>query len=165
MAPYQVTRFPITWMVKNNEFPFLEMKMSCSPKGNLQFVVFMIKGQQLKYAIKESTHTPSTLRAISSGFLNRPAKLTSRTPSLHYEGVDKVYPDHANALCKAGLAPPNFPTMGDLWKIQDKTLELQNEKEPEIIKKEKQKCLLLWRLFTLLFYVYIHSDQQAKHII
>ena len=59
---------------------------------------------------------------------NRLAKLTSQKPSLHYEGVDKFYPDHANSLRKAGLAPPDFPTMGDLWKMQDGKLEVENEK-------------------------------------
>ena len=99
----------------NDEFPFLDMKMSWSPEGGLQFGVFSKKGQQLKYVGKESTHTPSTLRAIPFGVLNRLAKLTSRKPSIHSEGVYNIYPDHANALRKASLTPPNFPTMGDLW--------------------------------------------------
>ena len=89
--------------------------MSWSPEGNLQFSAFREKGQQLKYAGKESTHAPGTPHAIPSGFLNCLAKLTSRKPSLHFEGVEKVYPDHANSFIKAGLVPPNFLTMGDLW--------------------------------------------------
>ena len=106
-------------IVTNDKFPFLDMKMSWSPEGNLQFGVFRKNGQQLKYVGKEITHTPSTLRAIPSGVLNRLAKLTSRKPSIHYEGVDKIYPDHANALRKAGLAPTNLTTIGDLWSKQD----------------------------------------------
>ena len=35
-------------IVMNNEFPFLDMKMSWSPKGELQFGVFRKKGQKLK---------------------------------------------------------------------------------------------------------------------
>ena len=61
-----------------------------------------------------STHTPRTLRAIPSGFLNHLAKFTSRNPSIQAEAVDKIYPALANALHKAVLAPPVFPTMGDL---------------------------------------------------
>ena len=76
--------------------------------------MFRKKGQQLKYVRKESTHTLVTLPAIPPGVLNRLAKLTSRKPSIHYEGVEKIYPDHANVLCKAGLTPPNFLTMGYL---------------------------------------------------
>ena len=102
-----------------DEFPFLDMKMKWNPEGELNFSVFRKAGQQLKYVGKESTHAPSTLHAIPSGVLNGLAKITSRNPSLHSEGVDKVYPDHANALPKAGLAPPDFPTMGNLWKMQD----------------------------------------------
>ena len=60
--------------------------------------------------------------------MNRLAKLASQKPSLNSEGVDKVYPDHAKALCKAGLAPPNFSTMLDLWKNQDEKLDIENEK-------------------------------------
>ena len=45
----------------NDKFPFLDMKMSWSHEGDLQFGVFRKKGQQLKYVGKESTHTPGTL--------------------------------------------------------------------------------------------------------
>ena len=39
-------------IVTNNEFPFLDMKMSWSPEGVLQFGLFRKKGQQLKYVEK-----------------------------------------------------------------------------------------------------------------
>ena len=113
--------------------------------------MFRKKWQLLKYVRKESTHTPDTLRAIPSVILNRFAKTTSRKPSIHSEGVDKIYPHHANALCKAGLAPPNFLTMGYLWSKQDKKVDI--EKEPDV--KKKQKFLLLCCLITL-FSKYIH---------
>ena len=96
----------------NDEFPFLDMKMSWSPEVYQQFGVFRGKGQQLKYVGKESTHTPGTLRAIPSGVFNHLAKLTSRNPSVQAEAVDTIYPAHTNALRKAGLAPPVFRTMG-----------------------------------------------------
>ena len=129
-TPAKEERFQI---VTNDEFPFLDMKMSWSPEGGLKFVVFREKGQQLKYVVNESTHTPGTLRVIPSGVLNRLAKLTSRKPSIHSEVVDKIYPDHTNALCKAGLEPPNFPTMGDLFIKQDYKMDI--EKEPDVSKK------------------------------
>ena len=88
------------------------MKMSWSPEGDLKFGVFRKIVQQLRYVGRESTHTPGTLRAIPSGVLNRLAKLTSRNPSIKAEAVDKIYPAHANAIRKAVLAPPVFPTMG-----------------------------------------------------
>ena len=65
------------------ESVMLDMKMSWSPEGDLQFGVFSKKVQQLKYVGEESTHTPGTLRAIPSGVLNRLAKLTSIKPSIH----------------------------------------------------------------------------------
>ena len=95
------------------------MKMSWSPEGDLQFGLFRKKRQQFKDVGKESTSTPGTFHAIPSGVLNRLAKLTSRNPSVHAEAVDKIYPAHVNALRKAGLAPPVFPIMVDLWIKQD----------------------------------------------
>ena len=118
------------------------MKMSWSPEGDLKFGVFRKKVQQLKYFGKESTHTPGTPRAIPSGVLNRIAKLTSRKASTKYEEVEKIYPDHANALHKAGLAPPNFLTMGYLWSNQDEKIDI--EKEPYVSKKKNINiCFLL----------------------
>ena len=97
----------------NDEFPFLDMKTSWYPEGQLQFVFSSKKGQQLKYVGQESTHTPITLRAIPSGVLNCLAKFTSPNFSIYAEAVDKIHPDHANALHKSGLAPPILPTMGN----------------------------------------------------
>ena len=45
-----------------DEFPFLDMGMSWSLEVDLKFGVFSKKGQQLKYIVKESNHTPSTRR-------------------------------------------------------------------------------------------------------
>ena len=98
--------------------------MSWPPEGDLQFGVFREKGQQLKYVRNEITHTPGTLREIPLGVLNRLAKLTSIKPSIHSEGVDTIYPNHMIALCKAGLAPPNFLTMGDLWSNQYERVDI-----------------------------------------
>ena len=106
------------------------------------------KGQQLNYIRKESTHTPGTLRAIPSWGLNCLAKLTEKT-SVHSEGVDKISPDHANALRNAGVAPPDFPTMGDLWSKQDEKVD--TEKEPDVNKKMNRNvyiCVAYSRYFS-----------------
>ena len=92
------------------------------------------------------THTVPSARShreSSTALRNSPREKTS----LHSEGVDRVYPEHANALCKAVLAPPDSPTMGDLWKMQDEKLEIENEKEPDV-KKKKHKYLFLCCLLT-----------------
>ena len=68
----------IVKILTNDKFLFLDMKMSWSPEGDLQFILFRKRGQKLKYVGKESTHTPGNLRAIFSGVLNRLAKLTSK---------------------------------------------------------------------------------------
>ena len=87
------------------------MKTRWSPEGGLKFIVLMNKIQQLKYAGTISTHTPGTLRAILSGVLNRLCKNRLAKTLFNSEGVDKIYPDHANALREAGLAPPIFLIM------------------------------------------------------
>ena len=112
-------------IVTNNKFPVLDMKMIWSPEGDLKFGLFRENGKQLNYVGKEITHRPGTLHAITLGVLNRPDKLTSRKPSIHSEGVDKIYPNHVNALRKAGLVPPNFLTMGDLWRKQDAKVDME----------------------------------------
>ena len=146
-------------IVTNDKFPFLDM---WSPEGDLQFSVFRKRGQQLKYVGKENTYPPGTLRATPSGVLNCLAKLTSRKPSLHSEGVDKIYPDHANALRKAGLAPSNLPTMGDLWSKQDEKVD--TEKEPDVNNKKNRNvyfCVAYSRYFS----TYIHRviSRQKKY--
>ena len=109
----------------------------------------------MKYSGKESTHTPGTLRAIPSGALNRLAKLTSRNPSIQAEAVDKIYPAHANAnaLRKASLAPPGFPTMGDLWRKQDEKVEAEKERDVSV---KKNKNVYFCVAYSRYFYTSIH---------
>ena len=57
-------------------------------------------------------------------------------------------PDHAISIRKAGLAPSNFPTMGDLWSKQDETVDM--EKEPDVNKKKNRNvyfCVAYSRYF------------------
>ena len=89
-----------------------------------------------------STHIPGTLRAIPSGVLNRLAKLTSRNPSIHAEAVYNIYPAHVNALCKAGLAPSVFPTMGYLCRKQYEKVETEKEKDVSEKKTEMSTFVL-----------------------
>ena len=125
------------------------MKMSWSPEGDLQFGFFINKWQQLKYVSKESTHTPGTLRKIPYGVLNRLAKLTSRKPSVQAESVYTISPAHANTLCKAGLAPPVFPTMGELWEKQDEKVEKNKERDVSVKKNRNVYfCVAYSRYFS-----------------
>ena len=127
--------------------------------------MFRKKGQQFKYVVKESIHTTSTLRVIPSGFLNRYSKLTSGKPSIHSEGVDKIYPKHANSLRKAGLAPPNFPKIGDLWYKQDEREDIDIEKEPDIRKNKKRNvyfCVAYSCFFTSIHRVINRLKQSSN---
>ena len=63
--------------VTNNKLPFLDMKRSWSPEGDLKFGVFRKNGHQFNYVDKGSIHTPSDLCSIPSRVLNHLAKITS----------------------------------------------------------------------------------------
>ena len=84
--------------------------------------------------------------------------------SYHYSpleasAVDSIYPAHANALRKAGLAPSVFPTIVELWEKQDEKLEKKRTRRQ---RKEKQKCLFLCCLPKLFFYGNPQGDRQDK---
>ena len=92
------------------------MKISWFPEGGLKFWFFLKMGPQLNYVDKDSTKIHRTIRKIFSGVLNHMEKLNLWTSETNSKLVDAVYPDHVNALRKAGLAPFIFPTMGYLWR-------------------------------------------------
>ena len=99
-------------IVENDEFPSLDMKMSWSPEGGIQFGIFRKNGHKLKYVSMGNTHTPGNIHIITSGVLNRLPKIISPKTYLNSKKVDNIYPDHANTLCKVGLATPIFPIIG-----------------------------------------------------
>ena len=69
----------------------------------------------------------------------------------HSEGVEKIYPNHANALRKTGLAPPIFPTMGELWKNKYENMDIENEKEPDVNRNKNRNvylCIAYSRYFS-----------------
>ena len=110
--------------------------MIWSPEEDLKFLVFRRKGQKFNNVGKGITHTPVILHEIPPGVRNHLAKITLRKPSFHFEIVENVYPDHVNALHKAGLAPSILPKMGELWKGRDEKWILTRKKT---LKSAKRK--------------------------
>ena len=94
-----------------SSFPFLEMKMEWNEEGRLEFAVYSKPKQQIKYLHKYSNHTNSCKKEIPKGFFGHLAKITTSTHLNHNSRLDKLYPAHAAALKKAGLAPPKFPIL------------------------------------------------------
>ena len=86
-----------------------------------------------------------------------------RKPSFHSERLDKIYPDHANALCKAGLAPLILPTMGELWENNDENIDIENKKESDINKKKNRNIYFFVACY--FFYLYPQGDQQDFFLI
>ena len=65
-------------------------------------------------------------------------------------------------MSKAGLAPSNLPTMGDLWSKQDEKVD--TEKEPDVNNKKNRNvyfCVAYSRYFS----TYIHRviSRQKKY--
>eukprot|EP00957_Ditylum_brightwellii_P162278 12356116-Ditylum_brightwellii.AAC.1 len=98
-------------------------------QGKLLFPIYKKEGQQLKYVDRQSTHRPSTFWSITNRVLKRLSQLTSRSEDLKEVGINKVYPGHAGALSKAGLAEQHFPTFGEVWSRED--LEAPKEKKKQ----------------------------------
>ena len=73
----------------------------------------------------------------------------SQKPSFHYEGVDKIYPDRTNSLRKAGLAPPIFPTMVELWKDQDEDMEFMTKNNLTSTKRKTEMSIFALHIHTI----------------
>ena len=114
---------------RSEYFPYLDMEMFWLTENDLNFQVHLKLNQQLKYLNKGSTHTEACFVAIPSGVVRRLALLTMRTNELEDIRMDELYPLHAKALWVANLAPPIFPTHGEI-------LDSLTMREP----KENDKC-------------------------
>jgi hypothetical protein len=95
----------------NPAFPYLDMEMYWSGRGQLRFRVHLKPNQQLLYLSRGSSHTSSCYRDIESDVLGRLAKLTSATAANLGRPMHQLYPEHAEALQRAGLSSSRLPTL------------------------------------------------------
>jgi hypothetical protein len=95
----------------NPAFPYLDMEMYWSGRGQLRFRVDLEPKLQLLYLNRGSSHTSSCYRAIVSGVLDRLAKLTSATAANLGRPMHQLYPEHTKALQRAGLSSNRLPTL------------------------------------------------------
>ena len=66
--------------------------------------------------------------------------ITSLTPENENLRIDELYPTHAEALARAGLAPSEYPTLWDFYdKIQQQQTENEGTEEPESTAKQAKK--------------------------
>lgn len=56
-------------IVHNKHFPYLDTEIFWK-RGELKFQIHLKPNQKLKYLNRDSTHLPSTFRAIPAGVLN-----------------------------------------------------------------------------------------------
>eukprot|EP00957_Ditylum_brightwellii_P059276 4500154-Ditylum_brightwellii.AAC.1 len=70
---------------------------------------------------KNSTHRPTTFKSIANRVFTWLARLTLKIAANQNACIDDIYPDHAEALFMADLAPPtDFPTFNKLWNDDEK---------------------------------------------
>eukprot|EP00957_Ditylum_brightwellii_P077991 5928160-Ditylum_brightwellii.AAC.1 len=86
---------------KKNMFPFLDMKMMWDDMVFLQFGVYHKEGQAIKYVDCSSCPRPCTFKCISSRVYLRLGRLTSTMTENGKKYLDKIYPEHAEALLAA----------------------------------------------------------------
>eukprot|EP00957_Ditylum_brightwellii_P204930 15341434-Ditylum_brightwellii.AAC.1 len=86
------------------------------------------KGKKKESRVK-STYRPSTFRSITNRVLKRLSRITLRSEDLKEVRIDKVYPGHAEALRKAGLAEQHFPTFGEVWGKEELEASVEKKKK------------------------------------
>ena len=69
-------------IISDEVFPYLDMEMFWNPRGELRFQIHLKPNQKLQYLNSDSTHLPSTLKAIPVGVLQRLSKLTFASKKL-----------------------------------------------------------------------------------
>ena len=139
----------------DNFFPFLDMELKWNSKKELRFSVHFKPNQKLKYLNNGSCHTRCCMKAIPSGVIKRLAKLTSREGNLKAK-MDNLYPNHAEALRKAGLAPKEFPTLEEVG---------SNSKSSEEIKKKRRLRKFTRQIFFCVGVSKAFEGKNAIHII
>ena len=95
----------------NKTFPFLDVEFFWSKREVLRTRVYLKPNQHLKYLNSDSEHTNACIKAIPKGVLQRLTKLTSLNADNHDKTINTLYPEHANALRQAGIAPSRFSTL------------------------------------------------------
>ena len=129
-------------VVRDKEFPFLDMKLLWSEEGNLQFQIYRKPNQQLRYLNKGSTHTKACFKAIPTGVFKRMAKLTTVTEDNADKSLRELYPKLFAALDTAELLKgTRVPTLAE----EIKKLAVQpTTKDREARQKERSRRRMMF---------------------
>jgi len=93
---------PETSIETGNFFPCPDAELVWATNGNLQFRVHLKPNQQLKCLNADSIHTKARFKAMPSGVCKRLSKLTTITETNKNLPLDKICPQHFQALQQAG---------------------------------------------------------------
>jgi len=94
-----------------NFFQCLDTELVWATNGNLQFWVHLEPNQQLKHPNADGIHTKACFKAIPSGVYKTLSELTKITETNKNLPLDKIYPQHFQALQHAGLVTKKVPTL------------------------------------------------------
>ena len=95
-------------------FTYLDMVLSWSNNGNLQFSTFCKPNQKMKYLNFGSTHSPATFKAIPHRVALRLAHLTTIDEYNKDKSVSDLYPTHFSPLKSAGLCSDPLPSAEEI---------------------------------------------------
>jgi len=119
---------PKTSVKTGNFFPCLDTELVWATNENLQFRVHLKPNQQLKCLNTDNIHTKACFKAIPSGVCKRRSELTTITETNKNPPPDKIYPQHFQALQRAGPITKKAPTL---------TEQLQHNKEAKALEQAK----------------------------
>lgn len=89
--------------VMEQEMPFLDLLLSWEQDGELFWSCYKKPESQKKYLNHDSLHTRSCKQNIGPECVRRLAKLTKKSEDLENVKISDFYPDHYEAILKAGL--------------------------------------------------------------
>eukprot|EP00957_Ditylum_brightwellii_P146490 11153201-Ditylum_brightwellii.AAC.1 len=135
----------------------------------MRFSVFRKPNQALKYVDRNSMHRPTTFKSIANEVFTWLARLSSKIAANENASINDIYPDHAEVLFTADLAPPtDFPTFNKLWqddkRQKNKPIKSKRSKQdqhsvyfvighsnfslqakiPFLIKRLRKRCKVKW---------------------
>ena len=143
---------------KGKTFPFLDMELLWSSKGELQFQVHLKPNQELKYLNDGSAHTKACFKAIPNGVYKRLAKLTTITEENKDKKLDELYPKHFKALRKAKLVTKEVPTLqAELQKTTTTTTDKDRDKAKEESDRNRRRSVFFCIGYSTIWNQPIHS--------
>jgi len=129
---------PKTSVETGNFFPHPDTELVWATNGNLQFRVHLKPNQQLKHLNACSIHTKACFKAIPSGVHKRLPQQTTITETNKNLPLDKIRPQHVQALQHAGPVTKKVPTLTE--QLQAKAAEQAKDNSNNERNRRRTAC-------------------------